>query len=165
VIESIMLVGLGFLLAGLLALMLAPLVHERAVRLTTRSILAARPLSMAEIQADKDHLRAEFAMSTKRLEASVENLKAKTTCQLAEIAKKTDAINRLKVELDKKSAAILAFQAREHLHKSFTRRIVKLLLFIFVRSQRRHGRVVSVEVMDHASRSGTVPRAASPRPI
>ena len=61
---------------------------------------------MAEIQADKDQLRAEFAMSTRRLEMSVEQLKAKITSQLAELGKKTDAINRLKVELGEKSATI-----------------------------------------------------------
>ena len=49
-------------------------------------------MSMAEIQADKDQLRAEFAMSTRRLEMSVEQMKAKTTSQLAEIGKKSEAI-------------------------------------------------------------------------
>jgi chromosome segregation ATPase len=74
---------------------------------------AATPLSMAEIQADKDQLRAEFAMSTRRLEMSVEQLKAKSTSQLAELGKKNDAINRLKLELGEKSATIFALEARE----------------------------------------------------
>ena len=74
---------------------------------------AATPLSMAEIQADKDQLRAEFAMSTRRLELSVEQMKSKTTSQLAELGKKTDAINRLKVELGEKTAAIFSLEARE----------------------------------------------------
>jgi hypothetical protein len=43
---------------------------------------------MAEIQADKDQLRAEFAMSARRLEMSVDQLKNKTTSQLAELGKK-----------------------------------------------------------------------------
>jgi hypothetical protein len=78
-IELIMFVGIGFLLAGLLAVGVIPLVHARAVRLTTRRLEAMNPSSIAEIQADKDLLRAEFAMSTRRLEMSVEELKAKTT--------------------------------------------------------------------------------------
>ena len=78
-----------------------------------RRLEAATPLSMAEIQADKDQLRAEFAMSTRRLEMSVEQLKAKTTSQLAELGKKTDAINRLKFELGEKTATIFALEARE----------------------------------------------------
>ena len=112
-IEPIMFFGIGFLVASLFGLVLIPLVHNRAVRLTVRRLEAATPLSMAEIQADKDQLRAEFAMSTRRLELSVEQMKSKTTSQLAELGKKTDAINRLKVELGEKTAAIFALEARE----------------------------------------------------
>ena len=112
-IEPIMFFGIGFLVASLFGLVLIPLVHNRAVRLTMRRLEAATPLSMAEIQADKDQLRAEFAMSTRRLELSVEQMKSKTTSQLAELGKKTDAINRMKVELGEKTAAIFSLEARE----------------------------------------------------
>jgi len=112
-IEPIMFFGFGFLVASLFGLVLIPLVHNRAVRLTMRRLEAATPLSMAEIQADKDQLRAEFAMSTRRLELSVEQMKSKTTSQLAELGKKTDAINRMKVELGEKTAAIFSLEARE----------------------------------------------------
>ena len=80
-IEPIMYVGIGFLVAGLLVIGVIPLVHARAVRLTMRRLEALTPLSMAEIQADKDQLRAEFAMSMSRLEMNVEQMKAKTTSQ------------------------------------------------------------------------------------
>ncbi len=86
-LEPIMYIGIGFLVAGLLVIGVIPLVHARAVRLTMRRLEALTPLSMAEIQADKDQLRAEFAMSTRRLEMNVEQMKAKTTNQLAEIGK------------------------------------------------------------------------------
>lgn len=112
-IEPIMYSGIGFLVASLIALVIIPLVHNRAVRLTMRRLEAATPLSMAEIQADKDQLRAEFAMSTRRLEMSVEQLKGKTTNQLAELGKKSDAINRLKAELGEKTATIFALEARD----------------------------------------------------
>ena len=112
-IEPIMYFGIGFLVAALIGLVVIPLVHGRAVRLTMRRLEAATPLSMAEIQADKDQLRAEFAMSTRRLEMSVEQLKTKTTSQLAELGKKGDAINRLKMELGEKTATIFALEARD----------------------------------------------------
>src|SRR4026209_2748429 len=112
-IEPIMFVGIGFLVAGLLVIGVIPLVHARAVRLTQRRLEALTPLSMAEIQADKDQLRAEFAMSTRRLEMSVEQMKTRSTSQLAELGKKGDAINRLKVELGDKTAAIFSLEARE----------------------------------------------------
>jgi chromosome segregation ATPase len=112
-IEPIMYFGIGFLVAALIGLVVVPLVHGRAVRLTMRRLEAATPLSMAEIQADKDQLRAEFAMSTRRLEMSVETLKTKSTSQLAELGKKGDAINRLKIELGEKTATIFALEARD----------------------------------------------------
>jgi chromosome segregation ATPase len=112
-VEPIMYLAIGFLVAMLLGLTIVPLVHNRAVRLTTRRMEAATPLSMAEIQADKDQLRAEFAMSARRLEMSVDQLKHKTTSQLAELGKKTDAINRMKLELGEKNATIFSLEARE----------------------------------------------------
>jgi chromosome segregation ATPase len=112
-IEPIMYLAIGFLVSMLFGLMIVPLVHSRAVRLTTRRLEAATPLSMAEIQADKDQLRAEFAMSARRLEMSVEQLKNKTTSQLAELGKKSDAINRMKIELGEKNATIFSLEARE----------------------------------------------------
>jgi chromosome segregation ATPase len=112
-IEPIMYFGIGFLVAALVGLVIIPLVHSRAVRLTMRRLEAATPLSMAEIQADKDQLRAEFAMSTRRLEVAVEGLRTKSTSQLAELGKKGDAINRLKIELGEKTATIFALEARD----------------------------------------------------
>ena len=112
-IEPIMYFGIGFLVAALFGLVVVPLVHGRAVRLTMRRLEAATPLSMAEIHADKDQLRAEFAMSTRRLEMSVEQLKNKTTSQFAEIGKKGDSINRLKMELGEKTATIFSLEARD----------------------------------------------------
>jgi len=112
-IEPIMYLAIGFLVSMLFGLMIVPLVHNRAVRLTTKRLEAATPLSMAEIQADKDQLRAEFAMSARRLEMSVEQLRNKTTSQLAELGKKSDAINRMKLELGEKTATIFQLEARE----------------------------------------------------
>src|SRR6266550_5709456 len=112
-IESIMYIGIGFLVAGLLVIGVIPLVHARAVRLTMRRLEADNPLSMAEIAAEKDQLRAEFAMTMSRLEMTVEQLKAKTTNQLAEMGKNSEAIGRIKFELSEKTAALLALEAKE----------------------------------------------------
>lgn len=112
-IEPIMYIGIGFLVAGLLVIGVIPLVHARAVRLTMRRLEALTPLSMAEIRADKDQLRAEFAMSTRRLEINVEQMKAKTTSQAAEIGRKSEAIGHLKFELGEKTAALFALEAKE----------------------------------------------------
>ena len=112
-IESMMYIGIGFLIAGLLVIGVIPLVHARAVRLTMRRLEADNPLSMAEIAAEKDQLRAEFAMTMSRLEMTVEQLKAKTTNQLTELGKKGEAIGRIKFELSEKTATLLALEVKE----------------------------------------------------
>src|SRR5262249_33196437 len=103
----------GFLIAGLLVIGVIPLVHARAVRLTMRRLEALTPMSIAEIQADKDQLRAEFAMTMSRLEMNVEQMKAKTTNQLPDLGRKSEAIGRLKLELGEKTAALFALEAKE----------------------------------------------------
>ena len=90
-----------------------PLVHGGAVRLTTRRLQALNPVSMGEIHAQKDQLRAEFAMSTRRLEMNIERLKARSASQLAELGKKDDAISRLKFQVGEKAVALLALEAKE----------------------------------------------------
>ena len=114
-VEQIMFIGIGFLIAGLLVIGVIPLVHARAVRLTMRRLEALTPLSIAEIQADKDQLRAEFAMTMSRLEMGVEQMKAKTTNQLADLSRKSEAIGRLKLELGEKTSALFALEAKEKL--------------------------------------------------
>src|ERR1700738_4409220 len=99
-IESIMYFAIGFFAAGLTVLAVVPLIHGRAVRLTTRRLEAALPASMAEVRAEKDVLRAEFAMSTRRLEIKIEQLTTNSAGQLAELGRNADAVNRLNIERD-----------------------------------------------------------------
>jgi len=110
-VEAIMYLGIGFLFAALIAVSVIPLIHGRAVRLTTRRIENAMPKSMAEIQADKDLQRADFAVSTRRLEITIEQLKESNTSQRAEIGKKDDIINRFKVEREVQSVELLLLKA------------------------------------------------------
>ena len=98
-IERIMSFLGGVLVASLLALMLMSVIHDRAVRLTRRRILEALPESLVEVQIEKEHQRAKFAMSARLLERSIEQLEFKTNTQLGEIGRKGEAISRLKTEL------------------------------------------------------------------
>ena len=61
-IESIMYFGIGFFSAALSVLVVVPLVHGRAVRLTTRRLEGAIPSSVTETLAHKDLLRADFVI-------------------------------------------------------------------------------------------------------
>ena len=99
-IESIMYLGIGFLAASISVLAVVPIVHHRAVRLTTRKIEDTIPSSVAEIAADKDLLRAEFAISTRTLEMRVDQLKSKDASQLLQLGRNGNAIHHLRTELD-----------------------------------------------------------------
>ena len=110
------------------------------MRITRRDIVEATPFAVDEIQADKDHLRAQFAMSVRRLELSIEEMRAKTAGHSSDVSRQALEISRLQVDLDKKMALILAMRAREHIRKSMIRRVLKIIAFLFVRSSRQRQR-------------------------
>ena len=110
-IEPIMYFGIGFLFATLMGVAVITFVHDRAVRLTLRRLESSLPKSMAEIQADKDLLRAEFAMLRRQLEVRVEELKEQNTSQLAELGRKSDVINRLKIEREVKKVETIGLNS------------------------------------------------------
>ena len=111
-IESLMYMGIGFLFAALTLVAVMPRVHDRAVRLTTSRLRATLPQSMEEVEADKDLLRAEFAMSTCRLEKSLEQLRHKSTDQVVELAKRADVINRLKINRNALNVELIELNAQ-----------------------------------------------------
>ena len=126
-IQSVLLFTLGFLCAGFLALMVAPAIWRRAVALTRHRIEASVPLTLNEIQADKDRMRAEFAMSTRRLEMSVKSFRDKANTQVAEIGRNREELKHLGAEIDEKNAVISDLEARaSHLRKELDHRQVQL---------------------------------------
>jgi chromosome segregation ATPase len=112
VLESILYFLLGFLATALLALMVSPMIWQRAVSLTRRRIERSVPLTLNEIQADKDQMRAEFAMSTRRLEISVDDLRDKAATQIIEINRKRDNIAQLAEEHGEKLQVIEELQTK-----------------------------------------------------
>src|SRR6185295_10594554 len=112
-IEMAMFFGLGFFTACLATVFVANAVWRRAVRLTTKRVQAAMPISLTEIKADRDQLRADFAMSTRKLEISVEDLKQKMQGQVTEIAKKNEQIHVLLLEVKTKSDTLRDIEQRE----------------------------------------------------
>jgi DNA repair exonuclease SbcCD ATPase subunit len=122
-VESIMYFALGALAAGLIALMILPAVWRRAVRLTTKRIEAATPVTMAEFRADKDQLRAEFALSTRRLEMNVEALRKRLSDQMSDIGRKKNDLTLLKSDRDQHLAIVQELEEREAASR---RRILEL---------------------------------------
>ena len=121
-LESGLFFALGFLCSALLALMVAPAIWRRAVLLTRKRIEASVPLTLNEIQADKDQLRAEFAMSTRRLEVNLENLKERAAEQLIEINRKRDEMAALEEETLSKNERITELEAQSSELRSEMRR-------------------------------------------
>ncbi|MGE0500213.1 MAG: hypothetical protein AB7O76_04670 [Rhizobiaceae bacterium] len=95
-----------------MALMVAPAIWRRAVALTRKRIEASVPLSLSEIQADKDRMRAEFAMSTRRLEMSIKAFREKAAAQVIEINRNREELKRLSGEKKEKNQAISEIEAR-----------------------------------------------------
>src|SRR6478735_10125931 len=112
-IENVMYFVLGLLVAGLLALIILPAVWRRAVRLTKKRIEAATPMTMAEFRADKDQLRAEFALATRRLEMNVEALRRRLPHQVRDINRKKSEMGGMKSERDNHLSIVRELEERE----------------------------------------------------
>lgn len=110
-IQTTLIFILGFLSAAFLALMVAPAIWRRAVALTRRRVEASVPLTIDEIQADKDRLRAEFAMASRRLEMNVRSLKEQVSEQAVEITRCREDIKRLNEEVADRDTAIAELEA------------------------------------------------------
>jgi len=94
-LEIILYISLGFLAAVLFVLIVAPTIWNRAVILTKQKVESSLPLSLNEIQAEKDKLRAEFAMTARRMELGIEELRNKASEQAIELHTKRDETNKL----------------------------------------------------------------------
>jgi hypothetical protein len=111
-LEVVLYFVLGFFVASLLALMISPVIWNRAVELTRQKIESSVPLSVNEIQADKDQLRAEFAMSTRRLEISIDDLREKAAEQLIEINRKRDQAAKYDADMKERLKTISDLEAK-----------------------------------------------------
>src|SRR5262245_51413954 len=98
-IEYALLIMLGFCVGGLIALLLAPTLWQRAVRLTTKRLEATMPMSLSDIEADKDLLRASYAMTIRRLESSLSKARDKSANQLVDISKLQMRIGELDTQI------------------------------------------------------------------
>ena len=106
-INALMFGALGFFVACLLALMLAAPLWNRAVRLTTRRLEATMPMSLNDIQADKDQLRAEFAIELRKVEVALEKAKERAARELIEANKRRVEISVLNSELAAAKAQLM----------------------------------------------------------
>ncbi len=98
-IQSALYFAFGFLSAVLLALLLAPPIWRRATLLTRKRVEAETPLTLNEIQAQRDGLRAEHALAERKLELALESAREKGARQLAELSEKGRLAHNLASDL------------------------------------------------------------------
>src|ERR1700731_2672971 len=111
--EPIIDLGIGFLFATLLAFGTLAAIRMRASRSAVLRLPSMAPPVMSVIEADMDQVHSQIAVATRRLEICVEQMKSKTTNQLAEIGKTSETIARLKAELAERNAVLAALQDKE----------------------------------------------------
>lgn len=102
-----MIFALGFLVSGLLTLMLLPAFWRRALRLSQRRLEMQMPLSMAEIVAERDQLRADFAIRQRRIEQRCEALVADRAHDRGELGRRARLIGGLDAELAESKRVVI----------------------------------------------------------
>ena len=113
VIENAMYFTLGFLAAALFAIAVGPAFWRRAVRLTKRRIEAATPVTLAEFRADKDKLRAEFAITLRKHQLKIDALRNQISGNVVALDAAMSELAALRTERDEQFAAIGSLQTRE----------------------------------------------------
>lgn len=101
-----MIFALGFLLASLCALFVLPAVNARAARLARQRMAALFPLTRVEIAAEKDYLRAQFAVERRQLERRVQAIGATKHADMATIGTRTLEVAALARTVGEREAAL-----------------------------------------------------------
>lgn len=94
-LSSLMLIALGGLGAAIVAVVILPAYRRRIERFAAETVRRSLPLTEAEIMADRDRLRAEYAISISSLEAKVEQAELSKARQSIEINRREARIHEL----------------------------------------------------------------------
>ena len=164
-IENIMYFALGLLAASLVGLILLQAVWKRAVRLTKRRIEAATPITMAEFRADKDQLRAEFALATRRLELTIEGLRRRLATEVGDTSEQRAELGALRAERGQHAAAISEMSAREDELRARLQELERDTTDLAQRLRMRERELETrSEELAQLRKDMTAPLAASPAP-
>lgn len=126
-IQSAMLVALGVLSVGFVVLLLMPFYRRRAERLAIAEVKRQLPMSEAEIRADKDRLRAEYAIRIHQLETRVEEAGLQAARQKIELNRRDGMISGLEGEIATLRGAMDEHEnARRVLEQTITDRLPKV---------------------------------------
>lgn len=122
-----MLVALGFFTAGLIGFLLAPFYGRRTARIAMDKLRATMPLTSAEIVADKDRLRARYALTIHKLEQKLEKGAYAAARQRVELNRRDAGISELEGEVERLRGTLEEHEnARRVLEQTIAERMPKL---------------------------------------
>lgn len=103
---------LGVLVTVFAVVLVGPSVWRRAFFLARRQVQAELPVTLAEIRADRDGLRAEYAAAAAKLEQQLKLERAKAAAQAVELGRRHEELKRIPILEERQKA--LEHQLSEH---------------------------------------------------
>lgn len=123
VIEQVIYFALGCIVTALLALLFMPVLWARALRLSRKRLQLQVPLSMQEILAERDALRARHAVERLRIEQDAVRVRSgkdadmvalgRITVEAARLAEEAEALRKLS-EAQRHEIELLTTAVAEH---------------------------------------------------
>ncbi len=122
-----MLVTLGFLMAALAAVIILPAYRRRIERFASEAVRRSLPLTEQEIRADKDRLKAAYAMDVHKLESKLEQSAIAAARQSVEINRREARIHELDQEIASQKLKVAEHEnARRVLEQAILDRLPKV---------------------------------------
>lgn len=126
-VSAAMHVILGFLIAAFLLLLVLPAYRRRIERFATETLKRTLPLTEAEITADKDRIRADFAIQVHKLEMKLEDATNAAARQSIEINRRDAKIHDLEQQLETQRLSVEEHEnARRVLEQAILDRLPKV---------------------------------------
>jgi len=104
----------GFLTAALIALLMLPFLTGRAANTAVRKLRAKLPFTTAEMAAEKDQLKAEFAIALRKVEIDLTKQSEKVASQNIDIRTLTEKLNGASKVGKASKLALEEIRAKEH---------------------------------------------------
>lgn len=104
--ETLMLVALGFALALVMVLLFGRAVWGISMRIGARNQERQIPTAMLALQADRDRLRADHAMMSRKIELRLEDIKSRMTEQMAEVSRHRNRVQTMQQDLLKRDETL-----------------------------------------------------------
>lgn len=101
-----MLIALGSALALVIVLLIGRALWSMAMRLGAKRQAKNVPIQMLELQADRDRLRAEHAMMSRKLELRLEDIKSRMTEQMAEVSRHRNRVQNMMADIERKDETL-----------------------------------------------------------